>query len=216
MAAFTVHGSPFSPYVRAVLIALAEKGEEGVVQPTAPGGLRSEAHLKLHPFGLIPVLQHGDFTLYESQAILRYLDRLLPAPPLTPGDIRLAARMDQVMNITDHYLMQGVGRVIGFQRIVGPMLMGHVPDLDVIAEAMPRAHNVVRVLDAMLADQAFFAGDTLSLADILVVPHLNLLALTPEWAELSAAAPELLAWQARMNARPSLLKVNLPLPLPTR
>jgi glutathione S-transferase len=40
------------------------------------------------------VLQHGDFWLYETQAILRYLDRVLPQRPLTPPDPRRAARMD--------------------------------------------------------------------------------------------------------------------------
>ena len=53
------------------------------------------------------MLEHNGFLLYETQAILRYLDRVLPTPALTPADPRRAARMDQVMNVTDWYLFQG-------------------------------------------------------------------------------------------------------------
>jgi glutathione S-transferase len=74
------------------------------------------------------VLEHDGFMLYETQAILRYLDRVLPAPPLTPADLKAAARMDQVMNVNDWYLIQGVGSVIGFHRVIGPRLMAAPSD----------------------------------------------------------------------------------------
>jgi glutathione S-transferase len=214
MSGFLIHGSEFSPYVQAVLITLAEKGETGTVQPLAPGGMKAEPHLSRHPFGMIPVLEHGDFELYETQAIVRYLDRLIPAPALTPVDIHQAARMDQAMNITDQYLFNGVNRIIGFQRIVGPMLMGLEPDVAVIAEAMSRARRVFKVLNDLLAGQAYFAGDALSLADIMVIPHIAMLAITPEWAELTASNPNLIAWQTRMHERPSLSKIAVPTATP--
>jgi hypothetical protein len=56
--------------------------------------------------------------LYETQAIVRYLDRVASGPALTPTDAKAIARMDQVMNVCDWYLFQGVGSVIAFQRIV--------------------------------------------------------------------------------------------------
>jgi glutathione S-transferase len=49
-------------------------------------------------------MDHGDFRLYESQAILRYIDRVFAGTPLTPANPRAAARMDQAMNINDWYL----------------------------------------------------------------------------------------------------------------
>ena len=52
----------------------------------APGTFRSSEHLARHPFGRVPVLEHDAFSLYESQAILRSLDRVLPTPALTPVD----------------------------------------------------------------------------------------------------------------------------------
>jgi glutathione S-transferase len=54
------------------------------------------------------------FQVYETQAIIRYIDRVLPRPPLTPGNPQAAGRMDQF--------------VIGFQRVVGRRLMGLTPE----------------------------------------------------------------------------------------
>jgi glutathione S-transferase len=101
--------------------------------------IKVEPHISRHPFGRVPVLEHDGFMLYETQAILRYLDRMLPAPPLTPADLKAAARMDQAMNVNDWYLFQGAGSVIGFHRVVGPRLMGMKPDESAIAAAMPKA-----------------------------------------------------------------------------
>ena len=204
MSPFIVHSVPGSPFGRAVLIALLEKGASHRFAPVAPASMRSKPHVTRHPFGRVPVLEHDGMVLYETQAILRYLDRVLPTPTLTPASITRAARMDQVMNINDWYLFQGVNNVIGFQRVVAPRLMGLPPDEKLIADAMPKAHAVFGELSRLLGDETFFTGDALSLADIIVVPHLDLLSETPEWQTLTAPVPNLVAWLARMNARPSL------------
>jgi glutathione S-transferase len=150
------------------------------------------------------VLEHDGFLLYETQAILRHLDRVLPAPPLTPADLKAAARMDQVMNVNDWYLFQGAGSVIGFHRVVGPRLMGQKPDESAIADAMPKARGVFRELSRLLGPQLYFAGEVMSLADLLVAPQLDLLAQAPEWATLTAEAPNLVAWLDRMTERASM------------
>jgi glutathione S-transferase len=203
MSEFIVHSIPGSPYGRAVFAALIEKGAAYRLAPVAPGGSKREPHISRHPFGRIPVLEHDGFELYETQAILRYLDRVLPVPPLTPSDPKASARMDQVMNICDWYLFQGVNNVIGFQRIVGPRLMGLTPDEAVIAEAMPKAHAVFGVLSGLLGTQDYFTGSAVSLADIHVAPHLDFLTATPEWAALTATRPNLVSWLQRTTARPS-------------
>ncbi|MBV9530187.1 MAG: glutathione S-transferase family protein, partial [Bradyrhizobium sp.] len=177
---------PGSPFARAVLATLEEKGAAYRVAALAPGSFRSGELRALHPFGRVPVFDHGDFRLYETQAILRYLDRILPNPALTPVDPQRAARMDQLMNINDWYLFQGVGNVIVFHRVVGPRVLGTTPDEAAIKAAMPRAFTVFNELARLLGDKAYFTGDTISLADLQLAPAIEFFTITPEWSELGA------------------------------
>ena len=204
MSDFIVHSAAGSPFGRSVLAALEEKGASYRLSPVAPGTLQSREHLARHPFGRVPVLEHDGFSLYETQAILRYLDRVLPTPALTPADPKRAARMDQVMNINDWYLFHGVGNVIIFHRVIGPRLMGLEPDEVAIAAAMPKARTVFTELARLLGEQSYFAGDAISLADLLVAPAIAFFTQTPEWAVLGAPHPNLVAWLARMEARSSM------------
>jgi glutathione S-transferase len=141
--------------------------------------------------------------LYETQAVVRYIDRVWPKPALTPTDPRLAARMDQVMNINDWYLFQGCGNIIGFQRVVGPRVLGLTPDEVAIAAAMPHSHRVFRELSRLLGDRPYFAGDQISLAEMMLVPQLDFLAQSPEWSVLTADLANLVAWFERTISRPS-------------
>ena len=204
MSEFIVHSVPGSPFGRAVMAALEEKGASYSLAPLGPGAARSPEHLARHPFGRVPVLEHHGFSLYETQAILRYLDRLLPAPALTPADPKLAARMDQAMNINDWYPFHGVGNVIGFHRVIGPRFLGLAPDEAAIAAAMPKAHLVFGELARLLGEQSYFAGEGISLADFLVAPAVAFFTDTPEWSVLGAPHANLVAWLERMEARPSM------------
>lgn len=205
MNEFLVHIVPGSPFSRAVLVTLEEKRAPYQLVPVVPGTLRSPQHLSRHPFGRVPVLEHGDFRLYETQAILRYLDRVLPQPALTPLDPRGAALMDQLMNVNDWYLFHGAANVIGFQRIVGPRLMGLAPDEAAIAAAVPKAQLVVAELARLLGTKPYFTGETVTLADLLIGPQVDFLEQTPEWEALSARHANLRQWLSRMQARPSFL-----------
>ena len=204
MPHFIVHSIPGSPFGRSVLATLEEKGAAYGFVTVGPGAAKSPAHLARHPFGRVPVLEHDGFSLYETQAILRYLDRLLPLPALAPDDARAHARMDQVMNVSDWYLFQGVASVIGFQRVIGPRLLGLTPDETVIAAAMPRARVVFDELARLLGEGPWFAGARFSLADLMIAPQLDFLAETPEWPTLTEHLPGLVAWLKRVNQRPSL------------
>jgi glutathione S-transferase len=206
---FTIWTVPGSPFARAVAAVLVEKGAPFSVVGLSPADVKSPEHLERHPFGRMPAFRHGDFMLYETQAVLRYLERILPSPTLIPTDPRQAARMDQVMGINDWYLFQGVGSVIGFHRVIGPMLLGLTPDEVAVAAAMPKAHVVFGELSRLLGDQHWFAGDAISLADFTVVGILDILSLAPEWTELTAERPNLVAWLERMRARPSVTQTTM-------
>ena len=205
MTEFVIHSIPGSPFGRAVLLALEEKGCDYRFALVPPGSLRQPEHQARHPFSRIPVLEHGAFRLYETQAILRYLDRVAPEPALTPVDPQRAAVMDQMMNVNDWYLFQGVSNVIGFERVVAPRLMGRPTDEAAIAATMPRAQAVFAALADHLADQPYFAGDAISLADLMLAPQIDFYRGLPEWDLLISPHANLLGWIDRMCARPSMV-----------
>ncbi|HEY2212749.1 MAG TPA: glutathione S-transferase C-terminal domain-containing protein, partial [Bradyrhizobium sp.] len=78
------------------------------------------------------------------------------------------------------------------------------PDEAAIAAAMPKAHAVFEELARLLGEQPYFAGDAVSLADLLVAPQIGFFTQTPEWSVLGAPHANLVAWLARMEARPSM------------
>jgi glutathione S-transferase len=207
MSELIVHGVPGSPYVRAPLIACEEKGVAWKLAPLAVGQSRQPAHLARHPFGRVPAIEHDGFALYETQAILRYIDQAFAGPPLTPSDPRAAARMNQVMGVTDWYVFPSLSIGIAFNRVIAPMF-GFPVDEAAVAAALPQARTCVKALEDLLGPNPFFGGATPSLADILAAPHLDFAAMAPEGADLLAGSP-LLAWLERMNARPSLQKTTL-------
>src|SRR5579863_5252616 len=98
MAKLEIIGFPQSTYVRAVRIACAEKGIDYELVPQPPHAPDVAA---VHPFGKIPVMRHGDFSLCESKAIATYLDRTFPGQALIPTDPRLAAVAEQWISLVN-------------------------------------------------------------------------------------------------------------------
>jgi glutathione S-transferase len=207
MPEFIVHGVPGSPYVRAALLSLEEKGADYRLAAMQFGTLKQEPHLSRHPFGRIPAFEHQGWKLYETQAIMRYVDAVVPGPQLQPEEPRAAARMNQVMGIVDWYVMRQVSMTITFNRVVAPRFNLPV-DEGVIAKAIPEARTCIAELGRLLDGQEWMAGAAPSLADLLLAPHLSMFALAPEGQEILSYHGNLKDWLERMEARPSMLKTT--------
>jgi glutathione S-transferase len=203
MTGFVVHGVPGSPYVRAALLVLEEKGVPYEFAAMRFGTTKTPEHLARHAFGRIPAFEHDGWMLYETQAILRYVDAVIPKPPLQPSDPRAAARMNQLMGITDWYFMPQVSRRITFGRVVAPRLNLPVDDA-AIAAALPEARACVAEVARLLDGNAWLTGDMISLADLLLAPQMAMFAVAPEGKDILAQHPTLTAWLGRMEARPSM------------
>jgi len=203
-----VFGVPGSPYVRAVMVGLEEKQAPYEFAAIAPADSKSPEHLARHPFGRVPAFTHDGFTLYETQAILRYADAAFSGPALRPAGLQALARMDQLVGICDWYLFPQVGVTIAFQRIVKPLLLGGTPDEAIIAKAIPNAQRCFAVIAGLLQGP-FLTGPDLSIADIMIASHMSMLVATPECREIIATHPALHQWLARMQARPSMQKTDL-------
>ena len=83
MAALQIIGVPQSNFVRVVRMAAHEKGVPYEFISAPP---HSPEVKEIHPAGKIPVMRHGDVTLFESRAIAHYIDEHFEGPPLTLGD----------------------------------------------------------------------------------------------------------------------------------
>lgn len=210
MSGITVHGIPGSPFLRTVEIVLKEKDAPYHLRVMSPADMKTEEHLGLHPFGRIPIFLHDDFKLYETQAIVRYLDDIVPNPPLRPADPQQRARMNQVIGIVECYFFPKAAAPIGFNRIIGPRLLGLPPDEAAIAQAMPLARTCLAELERLLGDKLYFTGDQASLADIMLAAQLDLFESCEEGRELISEAVALSAWLERMRARPSFLATPPP------
>ncbi|MDB5395175.1 MAG: putative glutathione S-transferase [Rhodospirillales bacterium] len=203
MADITVHGIPGSPYVRAALLGLEEKAAPYTLVPMAPMETKQPAHLGRHPFGRIPAFAHGDFQLYETQAILRYVDAVLPGIALRPIEPRAAARMDQMVGIVDWYFFRDISATISFNRVIAPAF-GMPTDEAAVAAAIPKAAICLAELDRLIGDNAFVAGDSLSIADLMLAPQMEFFSATPESVALLKSHPRLGAWLTRMQDRQSM------------
>jgi glutathione S-transferase len=200
-----IHGIPGSPYTRSALMGLHEKRVAYRLAAFAPGTgrTRTEEHLRLHPFGRVPVMEHGDFCLYETQAILRYIDAVFPGTSLQPQDVRAAARMSQIANIVDWYVFPFISVGITAERFMSQRFWGRPADEANVAKALPQARTCIRELDRLKGSAQFLAGDALSIADCMAAPHLLFFRATPEAEELIAGT-SIDEWLTRMRQRTSV------------
>jgi glutathione S-transferase len=210
MSDIQVYGIPGSPFLRSVEITLKEKGLDYQLQAMSPADMKTAEHLQMHPFGRIPMFEQDGFRLYETQAIIRYIDDVFPTPPLTPGNPKARARMNQVIGVIEWYYFPKAAAPIGFNRIIGPRLLGLPGDESAVAEAMPMARTCFAEFDRLLGDKPYIAGDSFSLADIMLGAQLDLLCEAPEGRELIQATGGLKDWLKRIVARPSFAATEPP------
>jgi glutathione S-transferase len=141
--------------------------------------------------------------LYETQAIMRYVDAVVPGPSLQPEEPRAAARMNQLMGITDWYVMRQVSMPITRNRVVAPRVNRPVDEEEVM-QAIPNARICITEIGRLLGRNPWMAGETISLADLLLAPHLSMFAQAPEGAQILQGHENLKRWLARIEARPSM------------
>ncbi|WP_172300238.1 glutathione S-transferase family protein [Pseudoruegeria sp. HB172150] len=172
-----------------------------------------EMLLALHPFGRVPVLQHDGFILYETRAILHYIARAFPGPPLIPDDPQAAARMEQIIGITDAYAYWPLVRQVYSQAVFAPA-HGREPDPAIIAQGLAAATRVLSALEPLAdRDGPNLLGADPTLADLHLTPILDYFAQAAEGANALAACPNLHRFLAHWHAQP-VFRQTRPLLLP--
>ncbi len=194
----TLFGACYSVYARAAMMALEAKGVAYRLEPidifSAEENL--DAYRKLHPFGRIPALRHGDFVLYETAAINRYVDEAFAGPPLQPSRTQDRARMTQIISMTDSYGYRPLVWDIYVERVSNPR-DGKPADERLIASALPRARAYLAALDRIKSVSPFLVSATEGLADFHVAPVFGYFLEAPEGRRTLSDFPRLVGTDIR-------------------
>ena len=165
------------------------------------GGTATPEYRAMQPLGLVPAIEDGDFHLFESNSILRYIcNAHAPATPLYPAQPQARGTVESWMDFQQTAINRPMGTVfLGLVRTPAAQR-----DMAAIAAAARDAAGLWAILDARLARHAYIASDSFSLADITlgIYVHRWLVMDVPD----RPRAPNLEAWYQRLLARPAFTK----------
>jgi len=206
----TIIGIPQGNFTRTVRILCEEKDIPYVLDPAMPRTAPVDA---IHPLGKIPVMRHGDVTLFESRAIAAYLELRFPKFPMMPLQRLEAIRAEQWVSMINTAIDRTMVRqyVLAYVLPSGPD--GSV-DRQVVDAALPEVRRQLGVLEGGVRDTRFLASARFAYPDAAVLPILDALVSLPEGEEAMRAHPALGDYLARCRERRSLIATK-PSPLPT-
>jgi len=192
---------PLSPFSRKVKVVLHEKNVpfESVFVDLFKGETKTEAYLKLNPFGRVPVLVDGATVLFESTVINEYLEEKFPNPSLLPKEPVKRAKARMMDEAFDNYFMAPLGAIFT-EKFMKPA--GQANEA-VIKESMVKLNGVLRVLEKELDGKDYLAGE-FSVGDIGFAVQL------PRAESMFGVKldgyPRVQAWLKRVTARPAYQK----------
>jgi glutathione S-transferase len=193
---------PISTTSRPVMMLVAELGldVEIVKVDLMAGGHQSPDYLALNPNGIVPFLVDGDFHLGESTAILKYLARKAGSD-FYPSDPQAQAKVDEATSWFTTQFHEYFCVMVCYPNMGVPHGMPTEQLQALMAYGREHAPRWLKVLDeCMLAGRDYVAGDKVSVADFLGLSFVLLGGLA---AYDFSPYPNIQAWIARMQARPS-------------
>ena len=165
--------------------------------------------LAMNPRGQLPVLRDGDYVVFESLAVLYYLDRKYPEPAIFGGSAEEGAIIMRVICEYQAYAEPSL------MQIVANLLYRRDPALasgmaEAMAEAMIRVASEARTIERRLAQSNWVVGENFSAADMVIYPDIRLLLralaqpaaheLAARFLPLEVNYPALGRWLARVAA----------------
>jgi glutathione S-transferase len=211
MSETIVYGFPRSTFVNIVRLVLTHKDVAYRFEDLEPVMGKPE-HLSLHPFNRVPIFRHEDFTLYETSAIVSYIDDEFEGPRLTPQDKRARARMNQWISVVNSYVYPYMIYHVTHERLVFPEL-GITSDERVVAHALPKVERVLSEIERELAHGGqYLIGSELTLADLYLLPSTFAFGLTDEGQSMYRKFRAFCRWRALMEDLPTTRKLRASLP----
>jgi len=192
-----LYGHPMSTCTRKVLTVLAETKTPFELQVVdfGKGEHKKPPHLARQPFGQVPAIDDDGFALYESRAIVRYINEKAGGA-LVPEDPKARARMEQWISIESANFTPHAMKFIYEHVFKRPQ------DAATLEAAGAGLATALGAMDARLAESPFLAGETFSLADVCFMPYFAYAMGTPA-KDAIAKHPHVLAWWNKVSERPS-------------
>ena len=159
-----VHGRATSANVQLVMWAIGELGLEHERRDVggAFGGTTTPEFLAMNPNALVPVLQDGNVTMFESAAILRYLGARYGDEGFWPPDPGRRGRLDQWAEWAKITL--GTQMITLFVQMIRTREADRKPDA--IAAALAEMKRLARIADARIGAGPWLDGEAFTFADI--------------------------------------------------
>jgi len=201
-------GYRLSAYTWAARLALCEAGaafEQREADPFTPEGQVLLAPLR--PFGRVPLLEHDGFAIWETAAILEYVDGAFADGALVSSGARARARMRQVIGIVDAYGYWPMVRQVFSERVFAPF-EGRAADEAAIAQGMARAAPVLGALEQIAAEGLTLAPGRADLASCHFLPMAAYFVMAPEGRRAMEAHPALMAWYEGQAGREAVLRTR--------
>lgn len=210
-----VHGYRYSVYAWMVRFALHEKGlsyrwvEVNPFSDDLPAD-----YLALQPFGRVPTVVHGDFILYETGAITRYIDEAFTGTKLQPLNAASRARVNQIISIADHYAYWPLVRQVFSHGVMGPKIGRQVVPSEVEC-GLNAAPRILESLDRLASGRDFLISEALTLADVHLAPMISYFVELDDARTLFKRYERLSAWWAAVSMRTAFVETKPKLPEPS-
>ena len=196
----TIWGRATSGNVQIAMWAIGELGLEHERHDVGGkfGGTDTPQYLAMNPNKLVPTMQDGDLTLWESAAIVRYLAVKYGDDKFWPRDPAARARIDQWAEWTKTTFQPSF-----FGGVFGPLIFtpSEKRDPAAIAAAAEKVKPLARMIDLRMAESAYLGGDHLSFGDCILGTVLYRYFTLDGFAR--ADTPNLRAYYDRLAQRPS-------------
>jgi glutathione S-transferase len=194
-----LHGYRYSVYNRIARLVLLLKRVEHQTIEVDPFAELSEAYLRLHPFGRVPVLTHGAFKLFETNAITRYIDRAFEGRPLQPESAAALARMDQVIAVIDAYAYWPMVRQVSSHAFSRPFF-GEPSSREEIDRGLEASAKVLSFLEGVAGEGEVLTGRDVTLADCHLAPVIDYFVRAEEGRAALSPHPALRRWWDQVSA----------------
>uniref|UniRef100_B8HR69 Glutathione S-transferase domain protein n=1 Tax=Cyanothece sp. (strain PCC 7425 / ATCC 29141) TaxID=395961 RepID=B8HR69_CYAP4 len=196
-----------SVYARPVWLALLEKQLPFELIPVDLSGEQFEPEfLSLNPFSHVPVLVDGDFRVIESLAILDYLEARYPDRPLLPTDPTALAKVRMAQLVTLNELVPAVFKLILHHDPRSTPDHRNPSETVELEYAQMRAINTLNFLETLLGNSPYFAGEQLTLAEIVAGTLVHRL---PDLGIPLISYPGLHNWSRQLLSRPTWQQIEL-------